>query len=281
MTDPEAERQQAMAALGAVGAGPDDGFDLAGAALLLASLTRPQVGLARYRAHLDEIAADLRAHAVDPPGSVEDAAAALVDSISNRFGYAGDILTYDDLQNANLIRVIDRRKGLPVALGILYIHAARAQGWSASGLNFPGHFLVRLEVGGGRAILDPFHDGRRCDPATLRALLKDTQGQAAELESGHYERVSDRAILLRLQNNVKLRLIQMRRAEEAVGIVEAMLAFAPTQVGLWREFGLLHAHLGNTKAAMDALERYLAQDPAARTRQEVLLLLQKLRRQLN
>ena len=52
--------------------------------------------------------------------------------------------TYDDPQNADLMAVIDRRRGLPVALGILYIHAARAAGLEASGLNTPDHFLLQL-----------------------------------------------------------------------------------------------------------------------------------------
>ncbi len=38
--------------------------------------------------------------------------------IAGTFSYQGDRQTYDDLQNANLMRVIDRRKGLPVALAI-------------------------------------------------------------------------------------------------------------------------------------------------------------------
>ena len=281
MPDPQADRQEVLAALAAVGAGPDDGFDLAGTALLLATLTRPQVGLERYRAHLDDLAADLRACVTDPPGSVTEAAAALVETITKRFGYGGDRQTYEDLQNANLIRVIDRRKGLPVALGILYMHAARAQGWPVSGLKFPGHFLIRLEVSGERAILDPFNDGQPCGPATLRALLKATHGDAAELTPDHYDTVSDREILLRLQNNVKLRLIQTGRADEAAQVVEAMLAFAPAHAPLWREAGLLHAHLGNLQAAVDALERYLAQEPGGRQRQDAVALLQKLRRQLN
>ena len=52
---------------------------------------------------------------------------ALNEIILLKNGYSGDELSYDDLQNANLMRVVDRRKGPPVALGILYIHAARAQ----------------------------------------------------------------------------------------------------------------------------------------------------------
>src|SRR5207237_10819284 len=76
-----------------------------------------------------------------------------------KYVYSGDELTYDDLQNGNLMRVVDRRKGLPVALGILYLHTARAQGWESVGLAFPGHFLVRLGDGPDRLMLDPFPVG--------------------------------------------------------------------------------------------------------------------------
>ena len=73
-----------------------------------------------------------------PAGDLGRARQALNDIILLKHGYSGDELTYDDLQNANLMRVIDRRKGLPVALGILYLHAARAQGWDRSVSAFPG-----------------------------------------------------------------------------------------------------------------------------------------------
>ena len=190
----------------------DAEIDLAEAALALAALDRPQVPLARYRAHLAELAGDVgnearaREHGVDQ-------AAALARVLFERYGYEGDRLTYDDLQNANLMRVIDRRKGLPVALGILMIHAARAQGWDMVGLAFPAHFLVRLESGGGRLILDPFAGGRVLGPAELRELLKEVAGEGAELKPSHYEPVGNRAVLLRLQNNLKTRLIQEQKLE--------------------------------------------------------------------
>ena len=92
-------------------------------------------------------------------GDLAGRARALNEIILLKYGYCGDELTYDDLQNANLMRVIDRRKGLPVVLGILFIDAARAQGWEAAGLAFPGHFLIRLAERAERLILDPFHGG--------------------------------------------------------------------------------------------------------------------------
>src|SRR5271156_837568 len=92
-------------------------------ALALASHERPRVGLARYRQHLATIARDVGRHG-GAGGDLTARVQALNEIILLKYGYSGDELTYDDLQNANLMRVVDRRKGLPVALGILYLHAA-------------------------------------------------------------------------------------------------------------------------------------------------------------
>jgi regulator of sirC expression with transglutaminase-like and TPR domain len=196
-------------------------------------------------------------------------------------GYRGDTLTYEDLQNANLMRVIDRRKGLPVALGILYIHAGRAQGWEMAGLAFPGHFLLRLEDEGGRLILDPFHGGKLCAAAELRDLLKATLGNEAELAPAHYATVSDREILLRLQNNLKLRLIEGQQTESALAVIEGMMLFAPDHAALWRDAALLHVERGNLRAAIAALERYLALAATGPERQQAAVFLQRLKARMN
>jgi regulator of sirC expression with transglutaminase-like and TPR domain len=206
---------------------------------------------------------------------------ALTRVIAEKFAYSGDTLTYDDPQNANLMRVIDRRKGLPVALGILYLHAARAQGWRAAGLNFPGHFLIRLDHSGDRAILDPFNRGRRCNAAELRALLKTHAGEEAELRPAYYDTVGDREILLRLQNNIKQRAIDAGRPERAVEVIERMLLFAPGEVALWREAGVCHARIGSLAAASEALERFIAGCDNEEDRHETATLLQRLRTRLN
>src|SRR5205807_7322353 len=111
---------------------------------------------ARYVQHLCALARDIGRHP-GAGGDIDDRVRAVNEIVLLKYGYSGDELTYDDLQNANLIRVVDRRKGLPVALGILYLHAARAHGWDSVGLGFPGHFLIRLGEGAERLILDPFH----------------------------------------------------------------------------------------------------------------------------
>ncbi|HVC51454.1 MAG TPA: transglutaminase-like domain-containing protein [Stellaceae bacterium] len=253
---------------------------IAEAALALASLERPRVALTRYREHLAALARDLGRHP-GASGALADRVRALNEIMLLKYGYSGDDLTYDDLQNANLMRVVDRRKGLPVALGILYLHAARAQGWDAVGLAFPGHFLIRIADGPERAIVDPFHGGTVCDAVMLRELLKATLGQAVDLSPEHYAPVADRDILLRLQNNLKSRLVQGGRHERAVRVIETMLMLGPDMIELWREAGMLHAQLGNIRAAMDALGEYVRRAPDGADRHQVAAILQQLKTRLN
>jgi regulator of sirC expression with transglutaminase-like and TPR domain len=253
---------------------------IAEAALALAAFERPRVDLGRYRDHLRLISRDVGRHQ-RAGGDLAARAGALNDVILLKNGYSGDELTYDDLQNANLIRVVDRRKGLPVALGILYIHAARAQGWDMAGLAFPGHFLVRLSEGRERVIIDPFHDGTICGAAELRDLLKAATGRESELLPEHYAAVSDRDVLLRLQNNLKARLLQAQDTRRALMVLETMLMLAPDLAELWYEAGMLHRHLGNMRAAAAALEQYVVRAADGTARHQAAAVLQQLRTQLN
>jgi regulator of sirC expression with transglutaminase-like and TPR domain len=272
------ERKRLLREIGAAAA--DGMLPLAEAALALAARDRPSADRLPYRRHLAALADDV-GRTAGPARTLEERVAALNDVVFGKYDYRGDSATYDDLQNADLMRVIDRRRGLPVALGILYIHGGRAQGWRMSGLAFPGHFLVRIEHEGERAIIDPFNLGRRRSPSDLRELLKANSGKDAELAPAHYAPVGDRQVLLRLQNNIKLRLVQNRQLDKALSVVEDMLLFAPDHAELWREAGLLHAHLENYGAAIGALEEFLRRAGGVAQRQHAAALLRQLKDRLN
>ena len=259
-------------ALRAVGILADEEIDLADAALLLGALDMPNVSLERYRNHVERLAGDVAAlaRAGEP---LERRRRHLNAVLYDAHGYAGDAETYDAPENANLLQVIDRKVGLPVSLGILYIQAARAQGWVVDGLAFPGHFLVRMDEGDRRVIVDPFHWGQLLEADHLRGLLKQFRGADAELEPSHYAPVGNRAILLRLQNNIKSRALQASDGARGAAILERMLLIAPEAGGLWHELGMVRARLGTIKGAVEALERSLAcpLPEAARSRVEAAL----------
>ncbi|MDA0786068.1 MAG: transglutaminase-like domain-containing protein [Proteobacteria bacterium] len=251
----------------------DAQISLGEAALALAARERPDVAPDRYRAHLAELATAVGLASGDAGDSLAARRNALAQVLHDHFGYAGDRQSYDDLQNANLMHVIDRRKGLPIALGILHIHCGRALGWDICGLNFPGHFLVRLADGPSRMILDPFAGGKEVDASGLRTLLKSTIGADAELSPTHYAPASNRDILIRLQNNRKVRLIKAEQFADALAAIEDMLLFAPGESSLWHEAGLLNAHIGNLRAALVAFAhcRDLTANPVDRARIEKLI----------
>ena len=166
-------------ALVAIGALDEDEIDLADAAFQLARVDTPPGSWAPARAHLSDIAREA-ARLEAGPDDLLGQAEALAILLAERFGYQGDRETYEDRANANLIRVIERRQGLPVALGILWLHAARAAGWIGHGLDMPGHFLIALGSPERRLAIDPFAGGGPVDDEALRRLIRQAAGAQAE-----------------------------------------------------------------------------------------------------
>lgn len=273
-------------ALREIVAGDDDDIDLAEAALVLASFDHPAANLQVYRDHLEALAKAVGDAAddqgLDADAAPEDMADILRRVLAEEFRYTGDEETYNDLDNANLMRVIERRKGLPVSLGILYLFAARAQGWSAAGLNFPGHFLIRLESRDGqRAIIDPFYNGRSLEIQGLRELLKVVRGAAEELDSSHYQPVTNREILIRLQNNVKTRRLEQNEVAGALEALDAMQTLDPANAAFWREAGVMHMRLGHLKHAVESFETFLAKTPDGPDRRKIADVVRELRERLH
>lgn len=275
------------AALDHVSSQADEAIDVADVALVLASFDHPSTDLKIYRDHLREIA-DAVHNAIQASGfdaenpGPEEMAEVLSQVISNDFTYTGDEDSYNDLDNANMMRVIERRRGLPVSLGILYLAAARAQGWNAAGLNFPGHFLVRLESRDGRrVIIDPFYSGRVMEVRALRELLKLVRGTATELDASHYRPVSNRDVLIRLQNNVKTRRMELNEVGGALEAVVAMQMLDPDNATLWREAGVMHMRLGHLKHAVESFEGFVARTPEGADKRKIAQVIEELRERLH
>ncbi|HUJ03379.1 MAG TPA: tetratricopeptide repeat protein [Rhizomicrobium sp.] len=263
-----------LRALGEAGDGP---HDIAHAALMLAALDHAGRPLIPYETHLAEIAEAARQE-LQILSYADDAARALAALMVGRYGYDGDRLSYDDPRNADLIAVMDRRRGLPVALGVLYIHAARAGGFESQGLSSPGHFLLRLEKRGSEAVIDPFNSGAAID----RERLTAPPVMGGPEEPGLAEPVSDSEVLLRLANNLKLRVIQAGDRMRALEVAKRMVLIAPRRGELWLELARMNEQSGALGAAQRAYEACLAlANPGAAIHNEAALGLHGLKRRLN
>ena len=261
----------------------DDELDLAEIALILATIDRPAAHLDSYRRHLQTLCDEVGAYmaGLPTPLNVEICHEALIQVIFRRYGYIGGEDSFDDSEAANLTHVIDRRSGLPVVLGVIYIHVAGHQGWIAEGLNFPGRFLLRLEVNSERLILDPFAGGPAINTQSLRDILKVVSGYHAELRPEFYQSVTAREILLRTQNNIRNRMLRSDRVEDAIEVIDTMLLFAPKSTHLCWEKATLLARIDQIPEAILALEQFLMRGRGSDSLYKASMLLQELRQRLN
>ena len=145
---------------------------------------------------------------------------------------------------------------------------------------FPAVFLVRLETSGERAIFDPGTGFQACAPQDLRRLVKQTQGEQAELTPALYAVLDSRALLLSLEGRIKKYLLDQDQFFDAVDIIDTTLLLAPLEADLWREAGYLHARLDNVAAAINALEEFQRLNDGDEHRYRTSVLLQELRGRL-
>jgi regulator of sirC expression with transglutaminase-like and TPR domain len=176
-------------------------FPLDYAALLIGAWDYPQRDVDTYREQLDSIAS-FAAPEVERASSGIGRARAISDCLFERLGFCGNTDDYYDPRNSFLADVLDRRTGIPISLSVLYLEVARRVGVLAQGVNFPGHFLVRVAIEDAWLFVDPFTGGRALTPADLEALLKKTTTPDAVLEPSVIAAASKRQILSRMLVNL-------------------------------------------------------------------------------
>jgi regulator of sirC expression with transglutaminase-like and TPR domain len=239
-------------------------IELDKAALEIAALDHPSADLSGYLELLDRMAERLRAQgtAARTPG---EQAAVLAEVVAGGFGFQGDRTTYDDPANADLISVIDRRRGLPVALAILYVALARRIGWSAHALNTPAHVLVG--VGKRRSLLiDPFHGGGPVSRQQLASLFSTAESRLEAIASEQIAPMANRAVLVRLLMNQASRAEQARQIVRALTVLQRITTVAPAHSLGWWERARLERALGDAAAARKSLSSMLetTRDPGLR-----------------
>lgn len=178
-----------------------DDFALDHAALLIGAWDYPERDVDDYRDQLDSIA-EYALSQVSRANSGIARARAISDCLFERLGFNGNTDDYYDPRNSFLADVLDRRTGIPISLSVLYLEVARRVHVLAQGVNFPGHFLVRVAIEDAWLFLDPFNGGRALTPADLETLLRKTTTPDAVLEPSVIAAASKRQIVSRMLVNL-------------------------------------------------------------------------------
>jgi regulator of sirC expression with transglutaminase-like and TPR domain len=244
----------------------EDDIVLDEAALALALLDHPEADAMAYIETLEALALRL-----DTVGGDAVSAEARADTLAQVFaedeGFVGDRDSYDDPANADLIRVLDRRRGLPVSLSILYVGAARRLGWRADVLDLPGHVLVMVGAEAAPVIVDPFRGGVRVGRDDLVALLT-ASGTQPPPAVAHIAAMPNRAVLVRLLLNQATRAEQAGKGRRALELYRRMTVMAPGYGQAWWERARLELVDGDVATARQSLSAMLeiTREPALRQR---------------
>ena len=211
--------------------------DLAPAALSIARIEYPQLDASRYLRALDRMgaAAADRIAALGEDADLPRRVAGISAYLFKEQGFAGNRKHYDDPRNSFLNNVIDRRTGIPITLALVYIEVSRRVGLHVDGVNFPGHFLLRVQPGGTDApygedqvIVDPFHGGAILSELDCRKLLRSHAGDEVPFDRRMLMRATKPEIIVRMLVNLKRIYVRMRSFPQAHAITELLLALDPS-----------------------------------------------------
>jgi regulator of sirC expression with transglutaminase-like and TPR domain len=249
------------------------------AALELATLEYPDLNIDIWLDALDRHAEEIgrRVPANAAGGDFIDAA--------NRYlfeeqQFTGNQANYYDPRNSCLNDVLALRTGIPITLSVVYMEVARRLSRPVYGVGLPGHFIVQYDDGMVSEYLDPFHGGARLSAGACFQLAREATGTDIPADASLLAPVTHRQILERMVNNLRGVYFSRQNFPKALRILDFTLQVHPGSTEDYKQRGLVHAGLGNTRAALSDLERYLALATGAADRGEIENHIRSLRRYL-
>jgi regulator of sirC expression with transglutaminase-like and TPR domain len=197
-------------------------FDLEEGVWLLAMTQYPDINVEAYRALLDHFAAEIRER-IDFNETDKEILTTVNNYIFDELGFTGDQENYYDPQNSYLNCVVDRRKGNPINLSLLYLLLARRLQLPVAGIGLPGHFICRYQSTSEELYIDPFHHGKFLTKADcIQYLVSGSHG----LQDEFLAPVSTRRMLMRICSNLHQIYSQMELTEETTRLQRYLVALA-------------------------------------------------------
>ena len=180
--------------------------------------------------------------------------------------FAGSKDDYYAAENSYLPAVLANRRGLPIAVSLVYKLVADRLGLTTWGVGLPGHFLVGIDDGTGpddrrTTLVDPFHGGRVLTVDEARAHVAEQFGDDVEWSDELLKPVGHRHWLTRSIQNLLNLFGAQDRYHDVAAMLEMEMLLWPEQQQLQRDLALVLARCGHSRPAGAWLDRYLKGNP--------------------
>lgn len=255
--------------------------DLAEAALLCCVEHDPSLDVDAQLLRVDALADGLRTGGFAPLGDPAADARSLATYVSGDLGFTGDRESYNDPRNGLLSEVLDRRRGLPITLSILYVALGRRLHLPIFGIALPGHFVVGVGGGDRPVVVDPFHDGRLVDEPELTEWIPQLTGGRVAYSRNLLRPSTPATIIRRVLNNLTRDFTTSNAYADALWTVELKQLLPGTVPDDHRARGELLLKVGRFDEAADAFETYVLEADDAPDTVEVSRLAIHARSKLN
>jgi len=250
----------------------DASLPLLEAAISVAQDEFPGLDVQAVLSDIDGLAARLRQRiAVD--ASPTNKLRLLNNYFFHELGFAGNVNNFYDMHNSFVHQVLNRRRGIPITLALIYIELAGQIGLLARGISFPGHFLVKVRMAQGEVVIDPF-SGKSLSRDHLEELLlpyRQSPGQAggspgvepAAPLAAFLQPAVSREVVARLLRNLK----EIHRSNldwaRVLAVMQRLVLLLPDEFAERRDRGLAFEHLGHFDSAAADYMVYLEHCPHA------------------
>jgi regulator of sirC expression with transglutaminase-like and TPR domain len=172
-------------------------------------------------------------------------------------GFEGDGESYYDPRNSFLNEVMDRKRGIPISLSVLYAAVAKAVGVPMRGVNLPAHFMLRVGSGADVFFVDPFHGGAILDRQGCERRITEVLGRPTTLSASQLAPCTHEQVVARMLRNLKLIFLQNDDYPSALPIQRRLAALRPAVPEEQRDLGMLYLRTDHPADAIAPLEAYL------------------------
>ncbi len=183
--------------------------------------------------------------------------------------FRGNALDYYDPRNSYLNQVLERKTGIPISLSILYRAIARDLGLRLEGVNFPGHFMLRVLDAPEPMLVDPFHEGMILDTAGCEDRLSRQLGQPIELTDELLQPAAAGSVVARMLRNLKAIYVRVEDDERALPVIRRLAALNPDDLEEQRDLGLTCLRSNRPGEAIGPLEKALVGSARKEERDEI------------
>jgi regulator of sirC expression with transglutaminase-like and TPR domain len=147
-------------------------------------------------------------------------------------------------------------------------------------VNFPAHFMLRVEDGDRTWFVDPFHSGAILDREACRRRLSEILQQPVDLNDELAAPAPLAAVVTRMLRNLKTIYLRAEDLPLVLPIQRRLAALNPGDADELRDLGVLCLRAERPGEAVDPLQAYLSASPTDPRAPEIATLLDAARRRL-